>query len=527
VTPGIPRDRAAQELASALQKLGGGAEGGSHFRVLVDGSLSAMSLLAPDGAILDANALACASLGAARDELLGTALWDTPPWSDAPESRQRVRALISAAARGVTVRQETPAAGETGSTTLDLAFNPVTDSSGAVALIVAEWRDVSDRRHAEDALRESEERFQRIVSIAVDAIISIDDAQRITLFNQGAEHIFGYTASEVLGQPLELLLPPGTGPLHAREVHSFGESAALARRMGERRQILGRRKNGEIFNAEASISKATIGNTRVFTAVLRDVSERWLAEQHKSELLAAAQHAQAVAERTTRQRDEMLEIVSHDLRNPLSAVTMCAGLLADPETPQDQRERLATTMTDAIEWANRLISDLLDIASIEAGRLSIQRRQVDPVIAIGQALSLFETLAAERGLRLHAAGVEHLPPIDADPRRLLQVLANLLANAVRFTDAGGAITIGADVADGAIAFSVRDTGSGIAREDLPHLFERRWHTGEPGPEGGTGLGLFIAHGIVEAHGGRISVESEPGRGTLFQFTIPLPAPEQA
>jgi PAS domain S-box-containing protein len=507
-----------------VQLHGAGEHANAHFRDIVERSFSAIALLGPDGTILEANALALRSFGATREEVLGRALWDAPTWAAVPELKQRLRPPLSAAARGVTVSQETTLTNGAAATVLDLSFNPVASTDGTVVLLVAEWRDVSDRKRAEDALRESEERFQRIVSIAVDAIISIDEKQSITLFNQGAEQIFGYRAAEVIGKPLEILLPRELGTLHDREVRAFGASAETSRRMGQRRQIFGRRKNGEIFSAEASISKTTIGGQQVFTAVLRDVTERWAAEQEKAELLATAQEARQVAEVAARQRDEMLAIVSHDLRNPLNAIGLCSGLLADEETRVEDRQHLADAISESVELATRLIGDLMDLASIEAGRLSIQRRPLDPVITIGQAITLFEAAAEERALRLEAGGLDHLPTLEADGERLLQVLGNLISNALRFTDKGGTITVGATTSGSAVVFSVRDSGSGIAPEHLPRVFERRWHA-EKSHSGGTGLGLFIARGIVEAHGGRISVESTPGQGALFRFTIPLTGEE--
>jgi PAS domain S-box-containing protein len=505
---------------------GSATDANTHFREIVERSLSAIALLAPDGTVLEVNTLALRSLGTTRAEALGNALWDAPAWASVPDLRHRLRPSLSAAARGVTVSQETALGVDASAIVLDLSLNPVAAADGAVVLLVAEWRDVSDRKRAEVALRESEERFQRIVSIAVDAIISIDETQSITLFNQGAEQIFGYRAAEVLGKPLDSLLPRELGALHDREVRAFGASPETSRRMGQRRQIFGRRKNGEIFSAEASISKTTIGGRQVFTAVLRDVTERWAVEQEKAELLAAAEAARQVAEGAARQRDEMLAIVSHDLRNPIAAIGLCSSMLADEETPITERRRLTDAIGDSVELANRLIADLMDLASIEAGRLSIQRRRLDPVITIGQAVNLFEAAALEREVRLESGGLDHLPTLEADPARLLQVLGNLIGNAIRFTGPGGTITVGATIDGSEVVFGVRDSGSGIAPDHLPRVFDRRWQAERPNA-GGTGLGLFIARGIVEAHGGRISVESPPGQGAFFRFTIPLAAEEGA
>lgn len=518
----VRQREARAALATALASVpDADAAGEGHLRTMVEGSLSAIVLARPDGMILDLNGRAATALGGERDDLIGLLLWDTPAWRDQPALVERLRVAFAAADEGLVVRHEIdlPLDGEM--TTFDFSCSPLADVKGVTALVRTEWRDASDRRRIEEALRESEERFQGIVSIAADAIISMDESQRIILFNQGAEQIFGYKASEVLGKPLDILLPREVGAKHVREVRSFGQSGEVARRMGERRQILGRRKNGEMFNAEASISRTTVGESRVYTAVLRDVTERWVAEQRKSELLAEAEAARATAERLTRLRDEMLGMVSHDLRNPLSAISMCAGHIADPDLPPEERARLASTIQEAAAWSNRLIADLVDIASIEARRLSMKRKPVDPVVAIGRAMNLFEQAAEGRGIALRASGVEHLPKIDADPERLLQVFGNLLSNAMRFTDPGGVITISANAHDHSVEFSVHDTGRGIAPEHLEHIFERRWHTGQAGPQGGTGLGLTISRGIVEAHGGRIWVESEPGRGSGFRFTVPI------
>lgn len=516
------RRKAATALADALQAVRGPKAGeGSHFQEIVERALQSIALLGVDGTILEANAQAVRALGAARDDLLGVCLWDAPAWAAIADLRHRLRASLSAATRGVTVHQESELPGDAETTTIDLSFNPVKGSDGNVMLVVAEWRDVSDRKRAEASLRESEERFQRIVSIAVDAIVSIDDQQRILLFNQGAEQIFGYTSSEVIGKPLDVLLPPELGAIHAKEVQAFGAAKEAARRMGQRRQIFGRRKNGEVFRAEASISKTVIGAQRLFTAVLRDVTERWSAEEEKTELLAAAQSARATAERAVAQRDEMLGIVSHDLRNPLSAIGMCAEVLAADETAAAERTRLSETIHESVEWCQRLIADLLDIASIETDKLSMERQSIDPVVTLGRALSLFELPAEERSISLVPTGLEHLPSVNADPERLLQVFANLLGNAIKFTPQGGTITVGAETSDGSVVFTVADTGVGILPEHLPHVFERRWRGTAKGTDPGTGLGLAIARGIVEAHGGRIWVTSAAGKGSTFQFSIPL------
>jgi PAS domain S-box-containing protein len=384
-----------------------------------------------------------------------------------------------------------------------------------------EERDIAEHRAALEALRMSQFRFASIVDIAADAIVSVDEDQVITLFNQGAEQIFGYQAAEVIGQPLDLLLPPDVHRVHREHIRQFAQSPVAARRMGERAEVRGRRKNGEIFPAEASISKFEVDGRHVFTAVLRDVTERRAAEAERARLLEAERAARAAAELALLARDEVLAVVSHDLRNPLSVIDMCAASLSDKLAAQDSGTRnLVAMIESSTQWMNRLIEDLLDVARMEAGRLTLEREPRDLVLVISEATMMLEPLIAEKSLTLHEALPEYLPRVTVDARRVVQVLENLVSNAVKHTAPGGEIHISADSADGEVRIAVRDTGSGIPAENLPHLFDRFWQA-RGARRGGAGLGLAIAKGIVEAHGGRIWVESELGAGSTFSFSLPL------
>jgi signal transduction histidine kinase/DNA-binding NarL/FixJ family response regulator len=229
--------------------------------------------------------------------------------------------------------------------------------------------------------------------------------------------------------------------------------------------------------------------------------------------------------RATRTRDHVLGIVSHDLRNPLSAINLCTNALtsADALGPEE-RERLVGTIRDAVRWMQRLLGDLVDVASIEAGRLSMNPRRIDPILLLGRSLNLFEHGAAGITVKLAPDVPEWLPAIVGDEERILQVLANLISNARKVTPPGGVITLGAAVTEGAVRFSVADTGPGIAREHRERIFDWFWRASHERAERGTGLGLAIAKGIVDAHGGRIEVESTPGHGATFSFTIPTARP---
>lgn len=228
------------------------------------------------------------------------------------------------------------------------------------------------------------------------------------------------------------------------------------------------------------------------------------------------------ARQATIARDHALGVVSHDLRNPISAIGMCARALLKA-TPDDDAERrnLATTIVDSTELTQRMIRDLLDVASIELGRLSIERRAVGVAQVLDQARELFRRDADERGIALEVEPLAELPEIVVDEQRIVQVLANLLGNAMRFTERGGQVRLSARRVPGFVEIAVHDNGAGIPPSELPRIFERYWSLRSTAPKGGTGLGLAIARGIVEAHGGTLWAESVVGKGSRFCFTVPL------
>lgn len=181
---------------------------------------------------------------------------------------------------------------------------------------------------------------------------------------------------------------------------------------------------------------------------------------------------------------------------------------------------MLTAIDQSTEWMMRLIRDLLDVSSIEAGRLSIERRAEDVAPLVERTVQMFARASAERSIPIYEDVPPGLPPVLGDAARLLQVLANLVGNAVKFTEQGR-ITVSAAAEGDHVVFSVTDTGPGIAGEHLPHIFERYWHAQKASRVRGSGLGLAIAKGIVEAHGGRMAVESEVGKGSKFSFAIPI------
>ncbi|HTL35780.1 MAG TPA: ATP-binding protein, partial [Kofleriaceae bacterium] len=259
---------------------------------------------------------------------------------------------------------------------------------------------------------------------------------------------------------------------------------------------------------------STIG-VHAAQAVERKRKEREIARAYSEE-----RDARVLADEATRAREEILSVVSHDLRNPLGAILMCASALLHVSA-DDSSGRVRKNVERIHRQAERMaryISDLVDFAGIEAGRIKLERREHQVEDIVSAASEMFGPIAAERGLRFEMQLPPNLPVVQCDSDRAVQVLTNLVANAVKVTPKGGAVSIGAELNGDGVVFYVRDTGPGIEEDEMPNLFERHWRSKSSNYKG-TGLGLSIARGIVSAHNGRIWAESRVGAGSTFYFSL--------
>ena len=230
--------------------------------------------------------------------------------------------------------------------------------------------------------------------------------------------------------------------------------------------------------------------------------------------------AEGALRQAVRARDEVVAVVSHDLRSPLSTISAAADLLVELDlSPESEEEQLKIIQRSSNRMA-RLIKDLLDVARIEAGALAVDPRPMKMGPLLHETVELYRSQAGELEIALSANVPDNLSGVLAERARIEQVLSNLVANSIRFTPSGGQIRLEAEEEEDAVAVSVQDSGAGISTEALEHLFDRFWRADAGGGKGGTGLGLTIVRGTVEAHGGTISVESEPGEGSTFRFTLP-------
>lgn len=426
-------------------------------------------------------------------------------------------------------------------------YGLTTFDNGTVRGICGAVRDVTAKHMIAAETGRIEARLTAIVSIAADAIISLDGDQRITLFNDGAERMFGYSRHEVIGEKLNILLPERYRGAHPGRVEQFGRTGNLARSMAERGEIFARRKNGEEFAAEASISHIEFEGEHVFTAVVRDVSEHVRAldklalSRDQLEARVAERTAELQAEMKRREetqaalvRTQRMEAfgqltggIAHDFNNLLTVIT---GNLELIEMRLDD-EKLASLLKrahDAAEMGARLTSRLLTFA---------RRRHFSPAPlnlneqVMGMVDLLHRTLGED--VDLNARLAPKLWTVRADPSEIENAVLNLAINARDAMPKGGRLLIetsnvmAEDEQIGTIErlpggpyvrISVSDTGSGMPPDVLAHAFEPFFTTKEPGR--GTGLGLSTIYGFARQLGGTATIYSEPGLGTTVTLYLP-------
>ena len=360
------------------------------------------------------------------------------------------------------------------------------------------------RREAVGARREAD----AVLKATAEGVMGVDLEGKCTFLTPAGAALLRYPAARIMGRDVHSLVHPSRSdgtPCEAASCPVFGDP-------GERREsgalsdhLL--RADGTRFPARISRSPMVDGReVRGSVVTFIDLTEVLEAEKALRRALQA--------------RDDVLAIVSHDLRNPLGTISAAADLMLDVAlAPETERRHLAIIRRSSRRM-NRLIEDLLDVARMEKGAFSIDPSPVDMDSLLREAHEAARPVAESKRLDLRRRGASALPPVHGDRDRILQVLSNLVDNAVKFTPAGGEIVLAAAPADGEVSVAVEDTGHGIAPEDQEHLFDRFWQANRAS-ETGAGLGLAIVKGIVDAHGGRVWVESTPGQGSIVRFTIPV------
>jgi PAS domain S-box-containing protein len=445
------------------------------------------------GRIADVNPVASRLFGRRREDALGMAAVDF--FSVQPGL---IRMLFESAVPRSEVALHSPR----GNREFELQISTLRDARGGEAGRLIVFHDISELRGAEAELRLSEARKAAILNSALDCMVTVDSRGIVVEFNPAAERTFRESRDRMIGSPVPDRLIPPEQRAEFRAAMARLSELELSWLFGRRVEVSAIRSDGERFPAEVAIFPIHHGAETLFTVYLRDLTDRKQAEHLKDELIAT---------------------VSHELRTPLTSLRGFAELLLKRELPPERQQRFIGIIHNEALRLNRLIDDLLDLKSIEAGRIRYSFGLVDLQPLLADVVDAAAGGSASHTFRLSAS--LDLPPVHADRDRLRQVVSNLISNAVKFSPEGGTVRVSARRDGAEVVVSVSDEGIGMSSETIEHLFTRFYRAEEAAQRKirGTGLGLALVKEIVEAHGGRVSVESEPGSGTRVSFTLRIPA----
>ena len=478
-----------------------------YLRLLVEESPDALIITTLDGKVLYWSRGAEGTFGYKAEEAVGQSLHDLVLPPDRAEEEQAIRRAVLE--KGTSVSESVRRRKDGSLIYINTTTRAVSKEEGRVEWFVTNMRDVTHLKALRDA-KLVDARFRDLLESTPDAIVIVNDNGRIVLINNRAEAVFGYSRAELVGEPLEILVPERHRGTHVGSDSNYF-APPLTREVGAGLELLGLRKNGEEFPVEISLSPLQTDEGTLGMSAIRDITERKIFER-------SLQNA-------NRMKSEFLASMSHELRTPLNGIIGFTEFLID-EKPGPLNRKQKEYLTDVYNSARhllQLINDVLDLAKVEAGKIDLNPETFTVARAIAEVCSVVYGIAYKKGVDVHNLVPAELGDVMLDQQKFKQICYNLLANAIKFTNPDGEVEIGGAMAGaGRFTIWVKDSGIGIKNEDLKRLF-REFEQLEGGASRryeGSGLGLALTKKLVEYQGGSVKADSEYGRGSTFTVTLP-------
>ena len=395
-------------------------------------------------------------------------------------------------------------------------YRPDVAADGSVVGWIASISDISDRKDTEKALRQ----FAAIVESTDDAIIGMDLNGLITSWNNAARELYGYSAEEVIGRNVSILIPPE---------HFRDERQILTKIRGGERLVhyetIRMAKDGRRIAVSLTVSPIQDASGVLIGAskIARNITERRRVEAEREELLRREHEARAEAEVANRVKDEFLANLSHELRTPLNAIVGWSSMLCNNQLTPDETQRAVEIINRNAKAQTQLIESVLDVSRIVSGKMQFDSRPVEVEKVVESAIDSMRPAADAKNIKFRVHVSSNIAPVSGDFNRLQQIVWNLLSNAVKFSPSGAEIDVQLKTVAGLVQIVIKDNGQGISADFLPHVFER-FRQGDASTTkkfGGLGLGLAIVRHLVELHGGSVQAESQgEGKGSTFTVTLP-------